>query len=320
LEKNMQAAVIDSFGGPDRLEMRETPVPEIAPDQVLIRVEYAGIGQWDPFEREGGYAQMLGIQPVFPYILGSEGCGVIAAIGAQVTGLKIGDPVFAPAFLNPKGGFYAQYTAVDADLVFPVPENLSPEQAAVISGVGLTALRGLSDVLDLKKGESIAILGAGGGIGHIAVQIALQLGARIFAVASGSDGVELVKSLGVDAAVDGRKADPGAAAKSFGFNVFDTVLLTAGGQAAEELVRMIRPGGRGAYPFGIDPAPGKGSGITLSGYNGEPDADIVNRLHELLAAGLVYPHVHRVFPLAEAREAHLYLDRHFPGKLALLIP
>lgn len=127
MNKTMKAAAIHQFGGIDRFEIIDVAIPEIDDDEILIRLDFAGLGSWDVFEREGGYAQMLGLVANFPYILGSEGAGTVARIGAAVKGFKEGDAVYASGFLNPKGGFYAQYAAVSAGLVNHRPEHLSPE-------------------------------------------------------------------------------------------------------------------------------------------------------------------------------------------------
>src|SRR5690606_20535462 len=145
----MRAMAIRGFGGIDVFQLQTLPVPTLAPNEVLIRVDFAGVGAWDPFEREGGYAQMLGVEPSFPYVLGSEGSGVVVALGARVRRFRLGERVYAASFLNPKGGFYAEYTAVAADLVSPVPVGLPMDQAGALSGVGLTALRGLEDTLNV---------------------------------------------------------------------------------------------------------------------------------------------------------------------------
>jgi len=201
----MHAAALDRFGGIDEIRMQTLPAPEIAPDEVLVRVEVAGVAVWDPFEREGGFAKMYGIKAHFPYILGSDGAGTIAEIGDQVRELKVGDRVYGAALVNPKGGFYAEYIAVKAGNVSLLPSKLTMEEAGVISSDAMTARLGLEEMLNLKKGESLMIFGASGGIGHIAVQLAKRMGARVFAVASGDDGVALVKKLGADTTVDGRK-------------------------------------------------------------------------------------------------------------------
>lgn len=315
----MQAAVINRFGGPEELVVQEVPIPEIAPGEVLIRVEYASVGAWDPFEREGGYARMLGIETRFPYVLGSEGAGSIASVGEGVSRFKTDDHVYAPEFLNPKGGFYAEFAAVDAGYVSLTPEDLTAEQASVISGAGITALRGLADVLNLGRGESVAVFGASGGVGHVAVQLARQMGARVFAVASGRDGVALVKRLGIDCVIDGRRDKISSAIRSFGFGELDAALLTAGGEGAGEVVSCVRSGGRVVFPNGIHPEPQPRPDVRINGYNAEPGPDIIRRLGSFIESGAVKPHIDRVFPLDRAADAHRYLDLHHPGKIALRV-
>ncbi|MGK3966557.1 zinc-binding alcohol dehydrogenase family protein [Sorangium sp. So ce118] len=315
----MRAMAIDRFGGPEALASRALPVPAIGPDEVLIRVEVAGVGEWDPFEREGGYAQLLGLEPRFPYVLGSEGAGTVAAVGEQVRRFREGDRVYALGFLNPKGGFYAEYAAVHSDLVSSLPGDLTVEQAGVMGGVGITALRGLDDTLGLKQGESVMIFGASGGIGHMAVQLARRMGARVLAVASGDDGKALAERLGADVAVNGRKDDVLAAARAFAPEGLDAALLTAGGEAAEKALLAVRDGGRVAYPGGVQPEPLARPAVQRRSYNGEPDADIIARLNGLIARGPFEVHIARTFPLAAAAEAHLALGAHYLGKLALRV-
>jgi NADPH:quinone reductase-like Zn-dependent oxidoreductase len=313
----MQAVCIDRFGGPETLSLRTMPAPEAGPDEVLIRIESAGVGEWDPFEREGGYAQMLGIEPCFPYILGSEGAGTVVAVGERVRRFTVGDRVYALGFLNPKGGFYAEYAAVDAATVSFIPDKLTVEQAGVMGGVGITALRGLDDVLGLRPDESLMVFGASGGVGHMAVQLAKRMGARVFAVASGEDGVALVKRLGADAVVDGRRDDVPAAARVFAPDGLDASLLTAGGEMAEKALHAVRAGGRVAYPNGVRPEPQGREGAQFHSYNGEPDSDIIRRLNRLIGSDPFEVHIARTFPLARAAEAHLALGSHYLGKLAL---
>jgi NADPH:quinone reductase-like Zn-dependent oxidoreductase len=262
---------------------------------------------------------MLGIEARFPYVLGSEGAGTIAAAGEEVGRFRVGDRVYAIGFLNPKGGFYAEYAAVDAEYVSSIPSGLTLEQAAVMGGVGLTALRGLDDALNVKPGESVMIFGASGGIGHLAVQIAKRMGARVFAIASGDDGVALAKRLGADAAVDGRKDDVLTAARAFARNGLDAALFTAGGAVAEKAILGIRAGGRVAYPNGVHPEPQAREGVQFHSYNGEPTPEIIERLNRLIDSGPFNVHVGRIFSPSQAAEAHLALPRHHLGKLALKI-
>jgi NADPH:quinone reductase len=317
IRPTMRAVAIDRFGGPEVLKLRDLPVPEVGPGEVLIRVRAAGVGEWDPFEREGGYAEMLGIEPTFPYVLGSDGAGVVVAVGERAGRFEKGDRVYAAGFLNPKGGFYAEYAAVDADLVSCVPDRLTTEQASAMSGVAVTALRGLDDTLGVRPGESVAIVGASGGVGHVAVQLAKRMGSRVLGVASGGDGVALVEGLGADAAVDGRADDVSAAARRFAPGGLDAVLLAAGGAVAEGVLSEVRVGGRAAYPNGVQPVPRGGSGVHVSDYNGDPDPEIIGRLDRLIEQGPFEVHVARTFPLEEATEAHRALGDHYLGKLAL---
>jgi NADPH:quinone reductase len=315
----MQAVALDAFGGVETLILQTLPVPSIGPDDVLIRVDVAGVGEWDPFEREGGYAEMLGIEPSFPYVLGSEGAGVVVAVGAQVDRFKPGDQVYAVGFLNPSGGFYAEYAALNADLVSFIPTTVTVEQAGVMGGVGTTALRGLDDTLRLQPDESILIFGASGGVGHLAVQLAKRMGARVLAVASGNDGVSLGEALGADAVIDGHTDDVLAATRRFAPNGLDRVLLTASGDVAEQAMLGVRDGGRVAYPYGIHPEPRLRPNVQLSGYYGSPDADIIKRFNGLIEAGPFEVHIARTFPLAQVAEAHRVLTSHYLGKLALRV-
>jgi len=139
---------------------------------------------------------MMGGKPNFPYVLGSDGAGTVVAVGQHVSQVRQGDQVYALALANPKGGFHAQYIAVKADQVSRIPRNLTTEQAGAMPVDAITALIGLDDTLGLKRGESIMIFGASGGIGHMAVQLAKRMGARVLAVASGEDGVALAAPAG----------------------------------------------------------------------------------------------------------------------------
>lgn len=318
LPDTMRAAALDRFGGIETIKMQTLPVPKVGPDEVLIKIESAGVAEWDPFEREGGFAKMLGTKPSFPYVLGSDGAGTIAAIGTQVQGFKEGDRVYAAALANPKGGFYAEYASVKADYVAPIPDELSTEQAGVVLSDAVTGLRGLDDILGLKPNESVMIFGASGGIGHMAVQLAKRMDAQVFAVASGDDGVALAKRLGADVVVEGHKDDVVVtAASKFAPGGLDTALLTAGGQAADKAVTAIRDGGRVAYPNGVEPEPKTPSGVKVTSYDGEPDREIIEKLNRLIEAGPFEVHVARTFSLDRAAEAHRALDEHYLGKLAL---
>lgn len=313
--ETMHAAAIDEFGGPIRTHT--LPVPDVGPDEILIRVESAGVGVWDPFEREGGFATSSGEQPHFPYVLGSEGAGTVVDVGSQVRDFKRGDRVYAAAVMNPKGGFYAEYVAVKASDASPKPNSLTVEQAGVMPVDAITALRGLDDTLELKRGESVMIFGASGGVGHMAVQLAERMGARVFAVASGKDGVELVQRLGADAAVDGHTDDVLAAARRFAPNGLDAALVTAGGEVADRALEAVRDGGRVAYPDGVEPEPRLRPGIESHSYEGVATPEVIARLNHYIEEAPIEVHVARTFPLDRAEDALRALDEHYLGKLAL---
>ena len=322
-QNTMKAIALDRFGGLETMKLQMLPVPEVDPVEVLIHVEWAGVGQWDPFEREGGFAKLFGIEPKFPYVLGSDGAGTVAAVGDRVKGLKPGDRVYAFSLVNPKGGFYAEYVAVKADDVSRIPGKLTTQQAGAIPVDAMTALRGLDDTLALKPAESVMIFGASGGIGHLAVQLAKRMDARVFAVASGSDGVALVKRLGADAVIDGHTDDIVAAARQFAPNGLDAALITAGGPAADKALTAVHAGGRVAYPNGVEPTPKPPFGVDAKSYDGMPDPQAIEKLNRLIESsappgtGPFEVHVARSFPLDQAAEAHRALDEHYLGKLVL---
>jgi NADPH:quinone reductase-like Zn-dependent oxidoreductase len=315
----MRAVVIDSFGGPEQLHERQVPVPSPGRGQVLIRLETAGVGSWDPFEREGGYAEMQGMSPSFPYVLGSEGGGTIAAVGDGVTSRAVGERVFAASFLNPTGGFYAEYVCVDSGLVAPVPAGMSTSQAAVMGGVGMTALRGLQDALDVRSGETLLVHGASGAMGHLAVQLGKRLGARVLAVASGEDGVALAARAGADLSIDGRAEPVADGARRFSAEGLDAALLTAGGPEADAAVATVRPGGRAAYPTGVQPQPASTPGVEPQVFNGEPDAELLDRFMALIGDRPLDVHIAHEFTLDQIPAAHRALREHQLGKLAIAI-
>lgn len=182
-----------------------------------------------------------------------------------------------------------------------------------------SALKGLEDVLQLQRDESVMIFGASGGIGHLAVQLAKRLGARVFAVASGEDGVSFVKRLGADAAVDGRSDNVLDVAREFATDGIDAALVTAGGEAADRALSAIRPDGRVAYPNGVMPEPKAPARVRIDAYDGEGGREALDRLNQLIQAGPFEVEVHRTFPLEDAAAAQAALDEHHLGKIALRV-
>lgn len=317
--QKMRAVAIDEFGGIDKIKPRELPVPDVATDEILIRVDTAGVGVWDPFEREGGFAKEFGVQPQFPQVLGTDGAGTVEAVGDDVHDLKRGDRVYGVNFLSPKGGFYAEYVAVKADNAARIPQAMSTRDAGALPIDGVTALDGLNGALQLQAGESILILGASGGVGHLAVQLARRMKARVLAVASGPDGVEFARRLGADKVIDGHREDILKAAHEFAPEGLDAVLLTVGGKAAEQATQALRKGGRAAKPNGVEVAPGARDDVKIVSYNGVPNPQTFARLNALIEDGPFEVHIARTFKLEDAAAAQQALGEHYLGKLALVL-
>jgi NADPH:quinone reductase-like Zn-dependent oxidoreductase len=310
----MNAVVLDRFGGVDELSPRRIPLPEVGDDDVLIRVEFAGVGSWDAVEREGAYDGAFGIPSTFPYVLGWDAAGTVAAVGRNVTRFDVGDRVYASTMPLPRGGCYAEYAVVEAEFVARVPDRLPTEQAGAMAWDALTALSGL-DLLGLRPGETLMVFGASGGVGHMAVQLARHSGVRVLAVASGDDGVALARRLGAGDVIDGRKVDVLAAAFEFAPGGLDAALVTAGGETAERSLRAIKSSGRIAWPNGVLPLPVTPPGAPVSYYDGDRTA--TDRLNAIIEASSFEVHVARTFPMERIKDAHRALNDHYVGKLAL---
>ena len=315
----MKAIAIDRFGGPEELKVQHLGTPHAGPGQIVIRLHTAGVGVWDAMDREGFFAEQYGSDPAFPYVLGGEGAGIVTSVGSRVTSFQEGDRVYAYGADDPQATFYAEYVAVDAQNAALIPENLGLEEAGTMPADAITALCGLAPILDLQASESLLIFGASGGLGHLAVQFAKRMGVRVFAIASGADGVELVQKLGADATINGYKKNIVEEAQSFAPDGFDTALLTAGGEAAEQAISTVRNGGRVAYPNGVQPVPKAPSGVQMQAYNGRATPALFDRLNQLIEHDSFTVNVAQTFPLSEATKAHRTLQEHYLGKLALSI-
>jgi NADPH2:quinone reductase len=313
--EKMQAAAVDRFGGPEVLTLHELPVPPLDQGEVLIAVATAGVGSWDLEMRAGWYPVK---HPDFPLVLGTDGSGKIAAMGSHIRRFKIGNPVYAYSFANPKGGFYAEYVAVAAENVAAIPSGLTLREAGAIATTGLTAIQGIDDALHVKLGEAIVITGASGGVGTLAVQFAKLRAARVLAVASGEDGVELVRRLGADTAIDGRHADVSGAIHRFAPDGVDAALALAGGETLDQVIAAVKDGGRVAYPNGVEPEPKKRHGIRVIPYDAVAGVREFTQLGLAVEAAKLEVIVAAAFPLAEASSAHKRLAQgHVLGKIVL---
>jgi NADPH2:quinone reductase len=317
IPKTMRAAAIDRFGGPEVLSIHSLPVPEVDANELLIAMHTAGVGIWDAELREGKYASG---NERLPLVLGTDGSGTVVAVGSRIRRFKLGDAVYAYSFDNPKGGFYAEYVAVAADNVGHIPTRLDIERAGAIPTTGLTALQGIDEALRLRKGESVIIHGASGGVGTLAVQFAKLRGARVFATASGKGGMALARELGADLAVDGRHDDITSAARRFGVNGIDAALGLAGGDGLERCLDALRPGGRAAYPNGVEPEPSQRPDIEITSYDAIANPREFERLSLAVDEANLQVPIAAKYPLSNAAQAHERLAaRHVLGKIVLRI-
>ncbi|MFP2929906.1 NADP-dependent oxidoreductase [Pyxidicoccus sp. 3LG] len=315
----MKAAALDSFGGPEVIGIKTLPVPQCGDDEILIRVDAAGVGVWDAWEREGGMAEMIEGGPRFPYVPGFDGAGEVVAVGKGVKGCKVGDRVYGFALGSPKGGFYAEFTVVKAKHAARIPKGMKVEQAAALAADGVTALRGLEDHLELEAGQRLLIFGASGGVGHIALQLARRMGAKVLAVASGEDGVELARRLGADVVVEGHHGDLEKACRDFAPDGLDAALVLAGGDTCESALKHVRQGGRIAYPNGVAQIPQGPKGVEVIAYDGIPSQKTFERLNELIEAGPFHLEVSHLYAMEEAARAQQEVLEHHVGKFALRI-
>jgi NADPH:quinone reductase len=317
LPRAMSAAAIDRFGGPEVLTLHVLPVPAVDAQEVLIALDSAGVGPWDADIRAGWYPKGT---PRFPLVLGVDGAGVVAAAGSRVRRLKPGDKVYSYSWANPKGGFYAEYVAVDAKRVAHIPRRLDLYHAGAIATTGLTALQGIDDALNVKKGEAIIIHGGSGGVGTLAIQFAKLRGARVLATGSGLEGVELVREMGADVAIDGKHDDIADAAHRFAAGGVEAILTLAGGDALERALDAVRRQGRVAYPNGIEPEPTKRRGIKFIPYDAVSGVHEFERLNRAVESARLKVPIAETYPLAKAAKAHERLaEGHVLGKIVLRI-
>jgi len=317
LPKMMRAAAIDRYGGPEVLSIHRLPVPTPGAHEVLIALYAAGVGGWDADMRDGWSPSG---RKRFPLVLGTDGAGTVAAIGSRVRGFKIGDRVYAYSFDNPKGGFYAEYVAVPANSVAHTPRQLDFLHAGAIPATGLTALQGVDDALHVRRGETVIVHGAAGGVGSLALQFAKLRGARVLATARGMDGVKFVRRLGADVAVDGRRGDIAAAARRLAPEGVDAVVAFAGGKALTRCLDAIRRGGRLAYPNGVEPKPRKRRGLKITSYDADVGVRQFERLNRAVDEADLKVPIAKVYTLANAARAHKRLAAgHVLGKIVLRI-
>ncbi len=194
----MKAAVIDAFGPASRLEIRDVPKPKITPEQILVEVHAASVNPIDWKIREGLMGSRYGDD--FPMVLGLDASGVVTEVGSAVSGFGVGDEVYARSD-NGAGGCYAEYVALNPATVAKKPRQLSHAEAAAIPLAALTPIYGLRDCGHIKQRDRVLLVGASGGVGVFAIQIAKRFGAHVTGVCSGRN-AGLVRDLGADAVID----------------------------------------------------------------------------------------------------------------------
>ncbi|MGH3330044.1 MAG: NAD(P)-dependent alcohol dehydrogenase [Nocardioidaceae bacterium] len=311
----MKAIVQDTYGSTDVLELRDIDMPEIADDEVLVRVQAAGVdrGVWHlmtglPYPiRLAGYGLRAPKNPV----PGMDVAGVVEAVGKAVTRFQPGDEVFGIA-----KGSYAEYARAREDRIAPKPANLTFEQAAVVAISGVTALQGLRDHGRVAAGQKVLVIGASGGVGSYAVQLAKAFGAEVTAVCSTSK-VDMVRSLGADRVIDYTRDD-----FADGEQRYDVILDIGGNSSLSRLRRALEPKGT------LVITGGETGGRWLGGYDRQLRALVLSRfvhqqlttfvssedhedmivLRELIEAGKVRPVIDRTYALTDAPQAIRYVE------------
>lgn len=202
----MKAIQFRRYGGPEVLEYAEVARPTPGPDQVLIEVHAVGVNPRDWMLRQGTYVGR-GLVRGWPKVPGSDVSGVVAEVGSRVRTFQVGDAVFAMQTAFGNMGAYAEYMCVNAAATAHKPESVSHAEAAAVPVAGMTALQGWMDLAGLEGGERVTVIGASGGVGHYAVQIARIMGCEVTAVC-GPDNVEFVSELGADRVINYRSERP----------------------------------------------------------------------------------------------------------------
>jgi NADPH:quinone reductase len=312
----MMAAAIDRFGGPSVLKLHELPTPEPGPNEVLIAIHTAGVGSWDAEIRSGAWKKPG--RPKFPRVLGLDGAGVVVAKGDRVRRLRLGDEVWAYDY--ERGGFYAQYVAVDANNAGRIPKRMSLRDAGAASVAALTALQGVADHADIRRGQTVLVFGATGAVGSLALQYAASRGARVIATATGRKATELVRKLGARASFDARDPEAIEVLERAAPDGVDVVLAFAGGRYLERLLPLVSRGGKIVYPNGVEPEPEPRAGIRVKAYDAAVGVDeLANLVRATERARLRVP-IAGAYPLSRAADAHRRLKAgHVVGRVVLAV-
>lgn len=324
----MRAVLVEAFGPVDGIAVREAPTPEPKAGEVRVAVKAAGVGFVDALIAEGRYQ----VKPPLPFAPGGEFAGVVDAVGEGVSAVKAGDRVIAGGFA---GGF-ADYAVTPAAGVLAIPETMSFVQAAMFRTNFATALHALQDRASMRPGETLLVLGAGGGTGTAAIAVAKILGARVIAGASTADKRAAARSAGADEAIDTSAADWREALKALAPKGIDVVFDPVGGALTETAFRSLAWKGRhlvigfaaGAIPaLPINLALLKGAslvGVDIARFSfmHEPALaqDNIRQLLAWFTEGRLALEPGRIVPLDQAPAAlKAVLDRRAVGKIVVEI-
>ena len=323
----MRAVVQDRYGSVEVLHQERIARPEAADNEVLVRVHAAGLdrGTWHLMTGKPYLMRIagLGFRGPKDRVPGRDLAGTVVSVGAGVTGFKVGDEVYGVG-----RGSFAEYAVANADKLAPKPQSLSFEQAAVVPISAATALQALTDHGHLEPGQRVLVIGASGGVGSYAVQLAKALGAEVTGVAS-TDNLDLVRSLGADHVVDYTREDFADTGERY-----DLVLDIAGNPSLRRLRRALTPEGTAVIVGGENGGDLTGGmnrtlrALALSPFISQRFANFINkerasdleRLAGFIDAGQVTPSIDRTYPLEQVPEAMRQLAAgQVRGKVAITI-
>ena len=322
----MKTIQVKQVGGPEAMELVELPVPQPKANEAVVKLAASGVNFIDVYIREGRYKAPL------PFVLGQDGAGVITAVGAEVKSVKVGDHVAWTGLL----GSYAEYAAVPADRLVPVPAGVSDQQAAAAMLQGMTAHYLSHATYPLQRGETALVHAAAGGVGLLLVQMAHNIGARVIGTVSTEEKAKLAREAGADEVILYTQADFEVETKRLtGGKGVDVVYDSVGKTTFDKSLNVLRPrgfmvlfgGSSGAVPpFDLIALSQRGSLFvtrpTLAHYTATRE-ELVARsgaVFGMMAAGKLKLRIEHTYPLAEAQRAHRDLEgRKTTGKL-LLIP
>jgi NADPH:quinone reductase-like Zn-dependent oxidoreductase len=315
----MRAIALEEFGGPEKLKPMDLPEPHAGPGEVVVRVVAAGVNPVDWKIREGLLEKRL--PHAFPVVPGWDLAGTVEEMGDGATRFRKGERVFAYA-RKPvvQWGTYAEFVAIPETSIALMPSKLLFEEAAAVPLAALTAYQSLFGPGGVGPGSVVLIHGGAGGVGHFAVQLAKNAGARVLATA-GTSNQEFVLSLGAESAIDYTREDWSEAVDRLSPEGVDFVYDTVGGETQTLSFDVLKPGGHlVSIVTPPDSALAKKRDVIAGYVFVEPSASQLATLGELCDKGKLKPNVQRIFPLADAAEAQKLSEAgHVRGKLVLAL-